>query len=94
MHTSMSTGTYKPLKFTVDSKTLSFDSKTIADSPQDVVDAHDALWVRVAAVVNDGALGLHPHVTPVFGQHTVLSAHCLALSTHCTQNRATINMCT
>lgn len=35
--------------------------------PQDVVDTHDTLRLRVAATVNDGALGLHPHKASMLG---------------------------
>lgn len=53
--------------------------------PQDVVNAHDALWLRVAAVVDDCAMRLQPHITTMLGQHPIKTAHNLALSTHCTK---------
>lgn len=61
-------------------------SRQRRDSPEDVVDADDALWLRVPAVVNDGSLGLHPHVASVLRQHAVLTTDCLTLGTHCRHN--------
>lgn len=51
--------------------------------PQDIVDAHDALWLRVAAAVDDSALSLYPHKTPMLGQHPVLSTHSLPFCAYC-----------
>lgn len=55
--------------------------------PEDVVDAHDALRLRVAAVINHSSLGFYPDVASVLGQHAVLTAHCLTLGTHCRDGR-------
>lgn len=64
-----------------------FQSLEIPEVPQDVVDAHDALGLGVAAVVDDGALSLHPHVAAVLGQHSVVPADRLALGAHCRKER-------
>lgn len=52
-------------------------------SPEDVVNAHDALRLRVAAVVDDRSLRLHPDVAAVLCQHSILTAHCLTFGAHC-----------
>ena len=60
---------------------------TVCGSPEDIVDTDDALGLRVAAVVDNGALGLHPHVASMLRQHTVLTTHSLSLSAHCREKR-------
>lgn len=55
--------------------------------PEDVVDAHDALRLRVATVINHSSLGFYPDVASVLSQHAVLTAHCLTLGTHCRHGR-------
>lgn len=50
--------------------------------PQHVVHAHNALGLGVATVVDDGTLGLHPHIAPILSQHPVLTAHRLAFGAH------------
>lgn len=52
-------------------------------SPENIVDADDALRLGVATVVDDGSLGLHPDIAPVFSQHAVLAADRLSLAAHC-----------
>lgn len=54
----------------------------LTHAPQHVVHTHDALGLQVARIVDDRALCLQPHVAPMLGQHPVLAAHHLALSTH------------
>lgn len=51
--------------------------------PQDIVDTHDALRLRVTTTVNDSAPSLHPHKAPMLGQHPVMSTHSLAFCTYC-----------
>lgn len=58
--------------------------------PQDIVDTHDALWLRVAATVNDGALSLHPHKAPMLGQHPVMSTHSLSFCAYCRMQKMII----
>lgn len=55
--------------------------------PEHVVDADDALRLRVSAVVDDGALRLHPHEAAALRQHAVLTAHYLAFAAHWTKHR-------
>lgn len=50
--------------------------------PEDVVDAHDALGLRVAAVIDDGSLSFHPDVAAVLSQHAILTAHRLTFGAH------------
>ena len=50
--------------------------------PEDAVDAHDALGLGVATVVNDRSLSFHPDITSVLSQHTILSSHRLTLGAH------------
>lgn len=51
--------------------------------PEDEVYAHDALWLGVAAVINNRSLGFYPDEASVLRQHTILTAHCLTLGAHC-----------
>lgn len=52
------------------------------DSPEDVVDAHDAVRPGGAAVVHDGGVALDPHPPSVLGQHAVVLCGDLALHQH------------
>lgn len=73
---------------------LSAQSPTVMQRrclPEDVVDAHDALWLRVAAVVNDRSLGLHPHEAAGLRQHSILAAHRLTLAAHCRRKKRGVN---
>lgn len=47
--------------------------------PENVVDAHDALWLRVLGVVNDCGLSFNPHVASFLGEHSILTGGSLAL---------------
>lgn len=48
-------------------------------SPQDVVDADDALLFRVLGVAYEGGAGLHPAVPSLLVHHPVVVAHHLSL---------------
>lgn len=51
-------------------------------SPEDVVYAHNALRLGVAAVINNRSLRFDPDEASGLSQHTILTAHSLALGTH------------
>lgn len=58
--------------------------------PEDVVYAHNALRLGVAAVVNNSSLGFYPNVASVLSQHSILTTHCLTLGTHYQEKIAVI----
>lgn len=51
--------------------------------PEDIVNAHNALGLGVAAVINNRSLGFYPDEASILRQHSILTAHCLTLGTHC-----------
>ena len=55
--------------------------------PEDIVYAHDALGLRVAAVVNNSSLGFYPDEASVLSQHAILTTHRLTLGTHCRERQ-------
>lgn len=63
------------------------DDRLLLHVAQHIVDADDALRLRVAAVVDDGALSLQPHEAATLGQHAVVAADRLALTAHCGRER-------
>lgn len=65
--------------------TLRGSQTTVAwmpDLPEDIVNAHNALGLGVATVVDHGSVSFHPDVASSLGEHSVLTTHCLPLGTY------------
>ncbi|GFY39784.1 hypothetical protein TNIN_329301 [Trichonephila inaurata madagascariensis] len=65
-----------------DAAALKAWNKEGSSVPQHVVDAYDALLVRVLGVADDGGAGLEPRVAAILVDEAIIAAHHLTLVDH------------